>query len=120
LPIFDGFAREHRLEQAFVQRDDARLKSRSQELEVVADVKLAYGALQLAEKTIAVQQQNATKAREELTLTQHQYALGRASFVDLSGSSAAYSQAENDRLNAEFDYYKALTVLEDAVGQILN
>jgi outer membrane protein TolC len=53
-------------------------------------------------------------------LTQHQYALGRASFVDLSGSSAAYSQAENDRLNAEFDYYKALTVLEDAVGQILN
>jgi outer membrane protein len=120
LPIFDGFAREQRVQEASVARENARYNVRSTELALQANVSAAYLTLQTAQQTVSLQQQNSAKAKQELQFVQDQYAVGLATFVDLTTSRAAYAQAENDRINAVYNYHKAVAALESAVGRPLR
>lgn len=120
LPLFEGFARDQRRQEAEVQREDARYARRSRELAVEADVTAAYLTLQTAQRTVALQTQNSAKARQELGFVQDQYAVGVSTFVDLTTARATYAQAENDRISALYDAYKAFVALENAVGHSLR
>lgn len=120
LPLFDGFAREQRLQEAMANRSDARYEVRSKELALTADVTAAYLTVVTAEKTVALQEQNAAKARQELKLVQDRYRIGATTFVDLSEARATYERAESDRINAIYDYHKAFAALESAVGHSLR
>ncbi|HXC25925.1 MAG TPA: TolC family protein [Gemmatimonadaceae bacterium] len=120
LPLFDGFQREQHIQEADVQWDNTRAQERDNMLSITADVTAAYLTLQSDQQTVAMQTQNAAKARQELKLTQDQYAVGLSTFVDLATSVGAYAQAENDRITAIYDYQKALAALESAVGRPLR
>jgi len=120
LPIFDGFAREQRVQEAQVSSADARYSVRARELAIVADVTAAYLTLKTAEQTSALQAQNSAKAKLELKFMQDRYSNGQATFVDLVESRAAYERAESDRINAIYDYHKAFAALESAVGHPLR
>jgi outer membrane protein len=120
LPLFDGFSREQRLQEAMASRSDARYEVKSRELALTADVTAAYLTLQTAEKTVALQEQNADKAKQELKLVQDRYRIGATTYVDLTQARATYEQAESDRINAVYDYHKAFAALESAVGHPLR
>jgi outer membrane protein len=120
LPIFDGFAREQRVQEAQAGSADARYNVRARELAITADVTAAYLTLKTAEKTSALQEQNSAKAKLELKFTQDRYQNGQANFVDLVEARAAYERAESDRINAIYDYHKAFAALESAVGRPLR
>lgn len=120
LPLFDGFAREQRLQEAMASRSDARYSVRARELALTADVTAGYLTLTTAEKTVALQEQNAAKARQELKLVQDRYKIGATTFVDLTQARATYERAESERINAIYDYHKAFAVLESAVGHPLR
>jgi len=120
LPLFDGFAREQRLQEAMASRSDARYNVRSRELALTADVTAAYLTLATAEKTVALQEQNAEKAKQELKLVQDRYRIGATTYVDLTEARATYERAESDRITANYDYHKAFAALESAVGHPLR
>jgi outer membrane protein len=120
LPLFDGFAREQRLQEAMANRSDARYSVKSKEIALVADVTAAYLTLETAEKTAELQEQNAAKAKQELKLVQDRYRIGATTFVDLTEARATYERAESDRINAVYDYHKAFAALESAVGHPLR
>ena len=120
LPLFDGFAREQRLQEAMANRSDARYSVRAKELALTADVTAAYLTLQTAEKTVALQEQNSAKAKQELKLVQDRYRIGATTFVDLTQARATYERAESDRINAIYDYHKSFAALESAVGHSLR
>jgi outer membrane protein len=120
LPLFDGFAREQRLQEAMASRSDARYGVRARELALTADVTAAYLILTTAEKTVALQEQNAAKARQELKLVQDRYRIGATTFLDLTQARATYERAESERINAVYDYHKAFAALESAVGHPLR
>ncbi|MFL5478810.1 MAG: TolC family protein [Gemmatimonadaceae bacterium] len=120
LPIFDGFAREQRVQEAMANRSDARYSVRAKELALTADVTAAYLILVTAEKTVALQESNASKARQELKLVADRYRIGATTFVDLTESRATYERAESDRITAVYDYHKAFAALESAVGHPLR
>jgi len=120
LPLFDGFAREQRVQEAHAASDDARFNVRARELALTADVTAAYLTLTTAEKTAALQAQNAAKARLELKFTQDRYRSGAVNLVDVTDARAAFERAESDRINAVFDYHKAFAALESAVGRPLR
>jgi outer membrane protein len=120
LPIFDGFAREQRLQEAMASRSDARYDVRARELALTADVTAAYLILQTAEKTVELQEQNAIKAKQELKLVQDRYRIGATTFVDLTEARATYERSESDRITAVYDYHKAFAALESAVGHPLR
>jgi outer membrane protein len=120
LPLFDGFAREQRMQEAQAGSDDARFSVRARELALTADVTAAYLTLTTAAKTAALQAQNSAKARLELKFTQDRYRSGAVNLVDVTDARAAYERAESDRINAIFDYHKAFAALESAVGRPLR
>jgi len=120
LPLFDGFAREQRLQEAMASRSDARYSVRARELALTADVTAAYLTLETAEKTAELQEQNSAKAKQELKLVQDRYRIGATTFVDLTEARATYERAESDRITAIYDYHKAFAALESAVGHPLR
>jgi outer membrane protein len=120
IPIFDNFQREQRVEQAQVDRDNARLNVRSRELQMTADVTQGYLNLVTAARTVELQEVNAQKAREELTYAQERYRVGAATFLDVTTSSGAFVQAQVDRINAIYEYHRSFAALEAAVGRPLR
>ncbi len=120
LPLFDGFAREQRVQEAVAGSDDARFNVRARELALTADVTAAYLTLTTAAKTAAIQVQNSAKAKLELKFAQDRYRTGSVTLVDVTDARAAYERAESDRINAIFDYHKAYAALESAVGRPLR
>jgi outer membrane protein len=120
LPLFDGFAREQRVQEALASSDDARFNVRARELALTADVTSAYLTLTTAAKTAAIQEQNSAKAKLELKFAQDRYRTGSVTLVDVTTARAAYERAESDRINAIFDYHKAYAALESAVGRPLK
>jgi outer membrane protein TolC len=73
-----------------------------------------------AVQTVALQEQNAARAREELQFAQERYRVGAATFLDVTTSRSSYEQASIDRVNAIYDYHKAFAALESAVGRPLR
>lgn len=120
LPLFDGFSREQRIEEATVQRNNARSLTRARELQLTQEVTAANLTLNASAQSVAVQEQNSLRAREELTLTEERYRVGAATFLDVTQARATYERAESDRINAVYDYHKAFAALEAAVGRPLR
>lgn len=120
LPIFNNFQREQQVEQAEASRNDADYRARAQELQLTADVTSAYLTLQTQVQTVTLQQQNAAQAREGLDLAEVKYKAGAATYLDISDAQATYSQAENDYINAVYQFHKAFAALESAVGHPLR
>ena len=120
IPIFDNFQREQRVEQAQVDRDNARLNVKSRELQATADVTQGYLNLVTAARTVELQEVNAQRAREELTYAQERYRVGAATFLDVTTASGSFVQAQVDRVNAIYEYHRAYAALEAAVGRPLR
>lgn len=120
LPLFDGFAREARIQEAAAQRADARHAERARELALVADVTAAFLTVESAQRTVALQEQNAMRAREELRLAQDRYRLGATTFLDLIDSRDSFARAESERIRAVYEYHRAFAALESAVGRSLR
>lgn len=120
VPVFDGFARALRRQEAVAASDDARHAVRARELAVTTDVTAAYLTLQTALRTVTLQERNAAMARDEMKLSQDRYRIGMAGFIDLTQSRDAFERAESARITAIYDYHKAFAALESAVGQPLR
>jgi outer membrane protein len=120
LPLFDGFARETRVQEAAAQRSDARHAERARELALIADVTAAFLTVESAHRSAELQEQNAAKARDELKLAEDRYRLGAATFLDLIDSRNSFARAESDRIRAVYEYHRAFAALESAVGRSLR
>ena len=120
LPLFDGLAREQRLQEANAGRTDARYNVRRQELALTADVTSALVTLRAARQTVDLQNTNATTAREALQLAEERYRVGASTFVDLITARAEYERAETDRIDALYEFHRSFAALEAAVGRTLR
>ena len=120
LPIFDGFTREQRVQEAEASRNEARYRERAQELQLNADVTSAYLNLNTAFQTVQLQEQNARTAREALRLAQERFRVGASDFVEVSQARDEFARAEADRINAVYSFHQAFAALENAVGRPLR
>ena len=120
IPIFDNFNREERVQQAAVNREDAVFNVKAKDLALTADVTQAFLTLRTAAQTVALQEINASKAKEELAFAEERYKVGASTFLDVVTSRGSYEQALIDRVNAVYLYHKAFAALENAVGRPLR
>lgn len=120
IPLFDGLAREQRLQEANAGRSDARYNVRRQELQLTADVTSALVTVQASHRAVELQARNATTARQALQLAEERYRVGANTFVDLTTARAEYERAETDRIDAVYEFHRAYAALESAVGRTLR
>jgi outer membrane protein len=119
-PIFNGFTREQRVQEAQANRNDATYRIRAQELLLVADVTGAFRTLTAQRQTVALQEQAAQTAREALFLAQERYRVGAGTFIDVATARDEYARAQTDAVNAVYEYHRAFAALENAVGRPLR
>jgi outer membrane protein len=119
-PVFNGFQREQRMQEAEANRNDARYTVRAQELRITADVNSGYKNLLTAYQAVQIQTQNSAAAREALALAQERFRVGANTFVDLVQSRADFQRAESDRITAIYEFHRAYATLESAVGRPLR
>jgi outer membrane protein len=119
-PIFNGFTREQRVQEAIANRNDAQYRVRAQELLLVADVTGAFRTLQAQRQTVALQERSAATSREALQLAQERYRVGAGTFIDVSQARDEYARAQTDYVNAVYEYHRAYAALENAVGRPLR
>jgi outer membrane protein len=116
IPIFNGFQREQRVEEAQVARNEARYNERAQELQLETDITAGYLNVIAARRTVQLQEGNVAAAREAMRFAQERYRVGLNTFVDVATARADRERAENDRIAAVYDYHRAIATLEGAVG----
>lgn len=120
LPIFTGFGRSLRLSEARAQEQDADEGARARRLQVRSDVHARYLGLETSYQAITAQEANRAAARDQLRLAQDRYRLGAGTSLEVSDAQNAVQRAEGDYVNAVYDYHKAITALEAAVGRPLR
>jgi len=116
IPVFNGFQREQRVQEAIAARNDARHNERAQELLLEIEITTAFRNLTAARRTVALQERTAASAREAMRFAQERYRVGLNTFVDVAQARADRERAENDRIASIYDYHRAYSALEAAVG----
>lgn len=120
LPIFNGFQREGDIQNASIARQNLQNTLRQQELQLNADVTVAWMNLTTQRQTVAQNELNVNTARLALQLAQQRYQLGLISLVDLITQQSAFNQAESARIAAVYEFQRQFAALEAAVGRPLR
>lgn len=119
-PLFDGFGREARVQEARTGARTAQADERLAALQLRQDVAAAYDlaaagleAVRLAEQTVAL-------SREELEMQRERFRLGRGTLLEVQEAEAGLAQAEVDRVQARFDYHLGVARIEYLIGRELS
>ncbi len=120
VPIFTGFSRQRQVSQAYNQADDARHQRRAEELRLRTAVTQAFDNLTAAYQVVQLEENNRSLAEEQLQMQQRRYSLGASALLELLDAQTTLSTAEQQYLNALYDFHWNLIRLEAAVGQSLR
>jgi outer membrane protein len=120
IPLWGNFQQPLQVSQAKASQQDLQESVRARALQVQTDVNQAYLTLQTAFQAIAIQDTDRTAAREQLQLATERYRVGSGTFFELLDAQVAGLRAETDYINAVYDYHKAVSALEAAVGRTLR
>ncbi len=88
----------------------------AERLQVEVDVEQGRLGVQAAKATIGAAEEAAVNAREQLTLAEGRYAHGLGSAVELGDAQVAYTTAEAQRVQAQFNLASARAQLLAALG----
>ncbi len=120
LPLFDGFGREQRVQNQTATRKESQLQVRQYELQLATDITAAYGTLIADYRTVKLLENNTQAARDALRLAEERYRVGLNSLVDLQQARSDYETAQANLINASFEFHRAFSALETAVGRPLR
>lgn len=120
LPLFNGLAREQRIEEAKVAAEDAEHQVRAQELRLRVEIGTALRNLETAYRTAELQARVRENAAEELRLARERFRFGAANSLEVTDAQTNLAQAEQARIAATYDFHRALAGLETLVGRPLR
>ncbi len=116
--IFNGGAQRAQLAEsrAYLLRADA-MRSRMESV-VRLQVREAYLNLNAARQRVEVSKDSAAQADESLRILRNRYDAGLATIMDVLRAETMRTSAENNHLNAIYDYRLAFAALELATGEL--
>lgn len=116
-PIFTGYQREENVVRARAQQTAAQASLADAVRGVRTDAARALGQLRLAQERIALAEQAAVTAQEDLRVQRERYRLGSTTILELLTSQEALVQAETDVVTARYDYQVARAELQALAGR---
>ena len=119
LPIWNNGQRELNLSRAKVIKDVARATREDMDRSVQHDVTAAYDAYETARATAVLARDAVLIARENFRVQQTRYSAGATTILDLITAQVALSNAEGERVSAEYGTRLALAGIETILGRRL-
>jgi len=118
VPIWDSGITRAREAQARDDLEIAQLRLQQAKEGVALEVRQAYLNLQDAQKRLAVAQKGLEQATEALRLARVRFEAGVSPQLEISDAELAFTQAQTNLVNAQFDYLDAYAALQRAIGVI--
>ncbi len=118
VPIWDSGITRAREAQARDDLEIAQLRLQQVKEGVALEVRQAYLNLQDAQKRLAVAQKGLEQATEALRLARVRFEAGVSPQLEISDAELAFTQAQTNFVNAQFDYLDAYAALQRAIGTI--
>jgi len=115
-PLFDGFRRGARVEQAIIDKAKVSLTKRKLEEGLSIQVKQAVMKMAEAEKRITAQQKSLEQADKALKIAQTRFKSGVGTQLELIDTQAAVTMANTNYASAVYDYLVAKAEWEYSVG----
>jgi outer membrane protein TolC len=119
LPLLNGFVREQNQVTASVARDNAEAVAADTRRQVNAQLTQQVAAMTTAYAKIDIARSNVAAGTEDVRVQNERYRVGAATILDLLTSQAALTQAEQNLVQARFDYLIARAQVEALVGHEL-
>jgi outer membrane protein len=118
-PVFNGLQREANVDRANAQVVVAEAQAAEARRSALSDFERLLAALELAEERLALLQESVEVAEEDYRVQQARYEHGASTILELITSQIAMTQAEQDLINARYEYQIAKAELEALVGREL-
>ena len=118
-PIFNGYAREYATERATAASNVAQVSASDAERQARAEVERRLGNVKLTAQQVRLSQSAVQVARENYRVQNVRYGAGVATVLDLSNAEQQLTQAEQQLVNATYDYALARASLNTFVGREL-
>jgi outer membrane protein len=119
-PIFNGFVREDNVQRARSSQYVAEVTMRDAERYTRAQVEALLGAVGLAVEQVKIAKGNLIVSREYYRVTLSRYNVGAATVIDLSVAEQNLATAEQQDVNARYNYQLARANLETLLGRSLQ
>ncbi len=117
--LFNGFQRERALTQAHADADYALATAADTRRDIGSRLITQLAALRTAEQRIALTTQSLEAARANARVQTERYRLGTIQITELNLAQDALSTAEQDAINARYDYLRARAQIEAILGRKL-
>ena len=118
-PLFNGLQREASVDRATAQLSVAEAQAAEASRAAVSELEALLASLELAEQRLMILEESVEVAREDFRVQQERYELGAATILELVSSQIALQEAENNLINARYDYQITRAELEWVVGREL-
>ncbi|GIV07395.1 MAG: transporter [Fimbriimonadales bacterium] len=118
VPIWDSGITRAREAQARNDLEITQLRLQQAKEGVALEVRQAYLNLLDAQKRLAVAQKGLEQATEALRLARVRFEAGVSPQLEISDAELAFTQAQTNLVNAQFDYLDAYAALQRAIGVI--
>jgi outer membrane protein TolC len=119
LPLFNGFVREQQIAARQATVDEARATAADRRREIEANLIAQIAALGTARERITVAETSLTAARANSQVQLERYRLGTGTVLELVQSQDRLGRAEEEAVNARFDYLRAKAQIETLIGRKL-
>lgn len=116
-PIFNGFLREATVERASAASYAATFAARDAERNARSQAHALLGAVGLAMEEVTIARGSVAVATENYRVVSSRYGVGVATVLDLSVAEQTLATAEQQLVNARYDYQLARANLQTLVGR---
>jgi outer membrane protein TolC len=118
IPVWDWFATQHRIKQAQIQRDAARVALSATQRRLIAQLDEFYAEADLAHQQLESLQLSVTTARESLHLTRLRYTSGEATVLEVVDAQGSLTTAELALQDGTVRYQLSLANLQLLTGTL--
>jgi outer membrane protein TolC len=118
IPVWDWLATEHRVKQAEIRRDAAKVALSAAERRAIAALDEGYAEAATAQQQLASEDLSVQTAAESLRLTKLRYANGEATALEVVDAQTALTTAENLREDGVVRYETSLANLQTLTGTL--
>jgi outer membrane protein len=116
-PIFNGFLREASVERASAASYAATYAARDAERNARSQAHALLGAVGLALEEVTIARGSVVVATENYRVVSSRYSVGVATVLDLSVAEQTLATAEQQLVNARYDYQLARADLQSLIGR---
>lgn len=117
IPVFNRFKTRASVQQSVLNRDRAQIASQEVKNQLRQSIESAYNDMVAASKTYTSSQKQVEALEEAYRVTENQYNLGAANFVDYQVASNNLYMAKSDLLRAKFDFIFKQKILDFYLGK---